>query len=284
MSRGAQEKKRFVSFGCSFTSGHEIIDHEFLNTTFDDCNFRKQKIGSRVKFDLYLEKETGKPIKELVKLSSKRSYAGKLAGLLNLEYKTYALHGHALEHSVLLFLQALHNRELNPDTDLLFFGLTTPQRYLHFGLDGEASTRVINNNFTEVDLFYNSYKIMQTYGFALNQIITTCKELNFDFILQPVISKDLLGYVVNKNNYYCDMIESWEFMPIFDEILEKSLEYSIDPNSYLHKFNDLKRYKQCFFLHPCEDVHELFARDLYDRYKFKKKLKKLKELDPFIYD
>ena len=36
-------KKRLVSFGCSFTSGAELIDHELLKISFDDCNKMKQK-------------------------------------------------------------------------------------------------------------------------------------------------------------------------------------------------------------------------------------------------
>lgn len=258
-------KKRLVSFGCSFTSGHEIIDHELLNITFDECNSIKKKIGSITKFDEYLEKTTGKPATELSEISSNRAYAGKLAYKLNLSYKSYAWHGHALEHSVLLFLQALYNGELNPDTDLLFFGITTPQRYLHFGPDGRPLTRVIRTDFTEIDVYYNSYKIMQTYGFALNQIIGICKEANFDFVIQPVVITKLLRYMSGVDNYYSDMIRCWEFMPLFEKILEKSLEHSIDANAHLHQFYDPSVHKTCHYAHPCEEVHELFARQLYDK-------------------
>lgn len=258
-------KKRLVSFGCSFTSGHEIIDHELLNISFDECNSLKKKIGSISKFDLYMEKTTGKSLRQLSDISSKRAYAAKLSDRLDLEYKSYAWHGHALEHSVLLFLQALHKGELNSQTDLLFFGLTSPQRYLHFGSDGRDLTRVIYSPFNNIDMFYNSYKIMQTYGFSLQQIIATCKERKFDFILQPVVPLNFMKYDSKVHNYYVDMIGGWEFMPVFDEILSESLKYSIDAEADLHDFIDPDIHKDCQYAHPCEEVHELFARHLYDR-------------------
>ena len=263
-------KKRLVSFGCSFTSGHEIVDHELLNISFEECNSLKKKIGSISKFDEYLEKTTGKCIRSLSDISSKRAYAAKLSEKLNLEYKTYAWHGHALEHSVLLFLQALHKGELNPATDLLFFGLTTPQRYLHFGPDGRDLTRVIHSPFNNIDYFYNSYKIMQTYGFCLQQILATCKEAKFDFILQPVVPVKFMKYNQEEHNYYADMIGCWEFMPLFDKILNESLEYSIDAATHLHDFIDHDIHKTCQYLHPCEEVHDLFAEHLYDKINIQK--------------
>lgn len=258
-------KKRLVSFGCSFTSGHEIIDHELLNISFDECNAIKEKIGSIVKFDHYLEEKTGKSIRELSKISSRRAYAAKLASKLNLDYMTYAWHGHALEHSVLLFLNALCEKKLDPKTDLLFFGLTSPQRFLHFGPEGADLTRVIHEPLNDIDLYYNSYKIMQTFGFSLQQIYTTCKSLNFDFIMQPVSPKHFMKYDEKVYNYYSDINRGWKFLPLFDKIVDDSLEYSIDQDVNLHIFQDPKIHKRCQFRHPIEEVHELFAEHLYDK-------------------
>jgi hypothetical protein len=258
-------KTRLVSFGCSFTSGHELIDHELLNITFEQCNELKQRAGSILEFDNYMQEKTGMTLKEIAKLSAKRTYAAKLSNKLNLKYKTYAWHGHGLEHNVLTFLQALHNGELNPETDLLFFGLTTPQRYLHFGGAGNDLTRVISDQVNTIDLYYNSYKIMQTYGYALKLIIASCKETNFDFIMQPIVDTSFMRYDRERNNFYSDMIEFWEFMPIFDGILEEALTYSIDPESNLHKFNWLVDNRLCGFKHPIEEVHEFFAEHLYDK-------------------
>lgn len=257
-------KTRLVSFGCSFTSGHEIIDHELLNITFDECNALKRKIGSIVKFDDFMQEKTGLNLIELSDISSKRAYAAKLSDKLNLEYKTYAWHGHALEHSALFLLQSMHSGELDPERDLLFFGLTTPQRYLHFGPTGEDLTRVISNEVNEIDLYYNPYKIMQTYAFALKLIITTCKEAKFDFIMQPVVDTNFMRYNTHTFNFYNDMIEFWEFMPVFDGILEEALTYSIDPEVNLHNYNRAVDNPVCGYLHPTEEVHELFAERLYD--------------------
>lgn len=257
-------KKRLVSFGCSFTSGHEIIDHELLNITFERCNALKQRVGSIQAFDNYLQEKTGLSHAELTNMSSKRTYSAKLANKLNLDYKTYAWPGHALEHNALLFLQAIHQKELNPETDLIFFGLTTPQRYLHFGPDGVDLTRVISDQVNDIDLYYNSYKIMQTYAFALKLIITTCKEANFDLVMQPVANKNFMRYVKNFPNFYHDMIETWTFMPMFDEILQETLFYSINSDICLHSYNHLVNHRICGYKHPVEEAHEYFAEHLYD--------------------
>jgi len=264
-------KKRLVSFGCSFTSGAELIDHELLGISFDDCNEMKRQWVTDKKtfhaFEIYVADKCEMTTEEYVNAGSKRSYAAKLADKLGLEHVNYAIPGSAVDHMTLDLFRGHYTKKLNPETDLIFLGITTPHRYLSFLPEktGLPVSRVMSHReFFDADVHYNDYKVMQTFFFALQNFKNFCIANNFNFYMQLMTIKELLFYNPTnpKANMFADIYYDWQYLPTFERILQEILEYAVDPNLSLHL---PKNYTPCGFDHPPESVHERFSKELYDK-------------------
>jgi hypothetical protein len=265
-------KKRIISFGCSFTSGAELIDHELLGISFDDCNKMKHKWTSDKipmhEFEDYVTRNANLTSKQYINMCSKRSYVYKLADKLGLEHVNYAVPGSAVDHMVLNLFQAYHTQQINPETDIIFLGITTPHRYLTFSPErtGAALSRVMDYyHVQDSDMHYNDYKIMQTYFFALQNFKNFCIANNFDFYLQPVPPIKLLFYNdtdPKTGNMFADINSAWSFLPIFKKLFEDIMQYSVSSNLSLFSGHDRTF---CGFMHPTETAHERFSQELYDK-------------------
>jgi len=272
-------KTRLISFGCSFTSGAELIDHEVLGISFDECNkIKHQWISDRkpmYNFENYVAREGKMTSKEYINASSKRSYAAKLADKLGLEHVNYSIPGSAVDHMLLDLFRGYYTAKLNPKTDLIFLGITSPHRYLSFSPEsvGIPCSRVMSDRSVEdSDMHYNDYKVMQTYLFALQNFKNFCIVNNFEFYMQPVFPKELLFYNDPKSkhgNMFADMYFDWQYLPTFKEMFQRILDCSIDPNiSLFTRYNESRHRAEsppCGFKHPPEIAHVLFAEELYDK-------------------
>ena len=265
-----KDKKRLVSFGCSFTAGSELIDHELLGISFDECNkIKRQWTADKKtinKFEEYVIKQSGITILEYVKMSSKRSYAAKLADKLGLEHVNYAIPGAAVDHMVLDLFRGHYTQKINPETDLIFLGITSPHRYVSFSPEktGVPHSRVMSDIFIEdADVHYNDYKVMQTYFFALQNFKNFCIANNFDLYMQLIHEKHLLFNDVTDSScglMFRDIYHDWQYLPTFKKIFEEIMRYTVDPNlSLFYCKND----DPCGFLHPSEKSHVDFAEKLY---------------------
>ena len=264
-------KTRLISFGCSFTSGAELIDHELLGISFDDCNKIKQKWLSDKKtmhhFEAYVSSIARITPKEYAEMCSKRSYASKLADKLGLEHVNYAIPGASVDHMVLDLFREHYTQKINAKTDLVFLGITLPHRYLSFSPAGTGvpHSRVMSHrDFFDADVHYNDYKVMQTFFCALQNFKNFCIANNFDFYMQPMTIKELLFYNPTnpKANMFADIYYDWQYLPTFERILQEILEYAVDPNLSLHF---PMNFTPCGFDHPPESVHERFSKELYDK-------------------
>jgi hypothetical protein len=265
-------KKRLISFGCSFTSGAELIDHEILGISFENCNkMKRQWIADKkqmIEFEHFVI-HTGKTNwKEYINLCSKRSYAAKLATKLGLEHVNYALPGSAADHMVLDLFREHYTEKLNSTTDLLLLGMTMPHRYLCFTEHGSPASRVLSErDFLTSDAHYNDYKVMQTYLCALQNFKNFCIVNNYDFYIQPILPKDLLFYNDPKSkvrNIFPDMHFNWQYLLTFKKIFQELLDCSIDENISL--FSRSEEYGMvCGFKHPPEQAHVFFTEALYDK-------------------
>jgi hypothetical protein len=272
-------KTRLISFGCSFTAGSELMDHEVLGISFDECNKMKhQWIADRKpmhKFEDYVSRAGKMTSREYINVSSKRSYAAKLADKLGLEHVNYAIPGSAVDHMTLDLFHGHYTRKLNPKTDLIFLGVTTPHRYLSFSPEntGVPVSRVMSDrSVQDSDMHYNDYKVMQTYLFSLQNFKNFCVVNNFDFYMQPVFPKELLFYNAPESkhgNIFADIYFDWQYLPTFEKIFQEILDYSIDPTTSLFTwYNNQMRGTvppPCGFKHPPEIAHVLFAEELYDK-------------------
>lgn len=264
-------KTRLIAFGCSFTSGSELIDHELLGISFDDCNKMKQKWWSDKKtmhhFEDYVAYTAKITPAEYVEMSSKRSYAYRLADKLGLEHINYAIPGASVDHMVLDLFRGHYTQKINPKTDLVFLGITTPHRYLSFSpaQTGASHSRVMSDREVyDSDMHYNDYKVMQTFFFALQNFKNFCITNNYDFYMQPIPVTDLLFYNTSnpKSNVFTDIYYDWQYLPTFERIFREILDCAVDVNLSLHF---PMNYTPCGFKHPPASAHERFSKELYDK-------------------
>ena len=275
-------KTRLISFGCSFTSGAELIDHEILGISFNECNKIKHQWLADKKlmseFEFYVAREGNMTLGEYVNAGSKRSYAAKLADKLGLEHVNYAIPGSAVDHMVLDLFRGHYTQKINPETDLIFLGITTPHRYVCFSPEktGAALSRVISDrDFIDSDMHYNDYKVMQTYLFALQNFKNFCIVNNFDFYLQPVPPKHLLfdnGPQSKHGNIFADIYFDWQYLQTFEKMFQEILDCSVDSDLSLFagvRARDVTE-PLCGFKHPPENAHKYFAEKLYVKISNKK--------------
>lgn len=265
-------KKNIAFFGCSFTSGHELIDHELLQVSFEECNDMKRKHIKSGKsfgeFDAFIKERAGITNDQYNHLSSKRSYAGKLADKLGLNHKNYAEPGLSVEHSALKFFNAFYSGELKPETDVIFFGLTTPHRYLYFTDDGLALTRVMSHlDFQDADVFHTDYKIIQSYYFSVQNVMNFCIKHSFEFVIQPIVNWGLLYPDIVSSNYerFLNLNRNWQYLPMFRKMLDEFLSHSIDESLNLMSKYLRAAHGICGFNHPPEIAHDMFSEALYDK-------------------
>jgi len=263
-------KKNMVFFGCSFTAGHELADHEILGVTFEECNKMKEKHLRSGKtssdFDLMLKMKTGLTHQQYVDISSKKTYASKLATKLGLSHTNYAEPGLSVEHSTLKLFDAFYAGKLNPDTDIIFFGLTTPHRYLYFNEMGHALTRVMSHElFFEEDIIHNDYKIMHSYYFAVQNFMNFCIKHSFEFTLQPSVNwKMLYPDIVNPQyELYHKLDKNWQYLSMYKKMLDEFLEHTIDKHVWLSSCYDRTIHERCGFNHPPEIAHDIYSEALY---------------------
>jgi hypothetical protein len=251
-----------------------LIDHELLGVSFDECNKMKhQWIADRKpmhKFVDYVSQVGKMTPEEYVNVSSKRSYASKLSDKLGLEHVNYAVPGSAVDHMVLDLFREHYTGKLNPKTDLIFLGVTTPHRYLCFSPEkmGIPVSRVMSErDFISSDSHYNDYKTMQTYLFALQNFKNFCIVNNYHFYMQPILPKELLFYNYPKSkrgNIFPDMHVNWQYLLTFNKLFQELLDFSIDANlSLFDRSNECG--VVCGFKHPPEKAHVFFAEALYDK-------------------
>ena len=114
--------KRISFFGCSFTAGQELRDHELLGVTFDECNKMKQKmaiheferkLNDKVFGGAGFETELGLRPK-LEEYNRTLSYGPKVAQLLGLDYQNFARIAASLELSLLSMLLLDNTNKINP--------------------------------------------------------------------------------------------------------------------------------------------------------------------------
>lgn len=258
--------KRIVFFGCSLTSGHEIIDHELLGITLEECNDIKQKYEMKEFYNNYLRSKTGLTDDEYNMLTRERSYTAKLAKKLSLEHLSYASPGRSTDHVLLDLFEAFHSGELNPETDLIFLGMISPVRYLKFNSEGIPISRIMNNVDDQLiltDWYYNGFKLMQAYYSALECFRSFCDSNSFQYLIQPL--QDLASIGAIDNPFFYDVPTDWRYIPTFDSMFKNIIKHAVDPTFSLTFGYVADRPYFCGYKHPPEIAHTCFAEDLYKK-------------------
>jgi hypothetical protein len=120
---------RIIAYGCSYTSGAELMDHVYLNMTFDRCNSIKKYFSFNPttvsKFSKFYN------IKEADSLNRQNSWAAHLSKKLNKSFENRAEQGSGLDQVYFKICEDLRNGLINKD-DLVIVGLIDIDRVIVF--------------------------------------------------------------------------------------------------------------------------------------------------------
>ena len=121
---------RVVAYGCSFTAGTELADHEyFQGLSAEQVDDLKRKIGIE-KF--YLDLYTSRSAREIVDAREQQLVWPKwFSDYFNVDYLNRAKSGSSNQATVYTIERDLADDIIRPD-DLIVVGITSPQRWFWF--------------------------------------------------------------------------------------------------------------------------------------------------------
>ncbi len=153
---------RIIAYGCSWTAGDELRDHEILEMKFHECNLLKKKLKLIDWWKLeYREKTIRQWINENVQQNRNASWAAHLATKLNLKFENRAVGGSSIEEHYYSIVRDISQKKINQD-DLVVVGLTTMERLFFFKKEKPMS-KLLTLNWQWDDLNFRNKLITEIY-------------------------------------------------------------------------------------------------------------------------
>lgn len=119
---------KIIAFGCSYTSGSELLDHEIHH----QADSIKQSQGSTYFYENYIDPLTQEQQELLDQRQRQKVWAAEIARGAGLELDNRALAGSSLAYSVDMIERACYSGELADPGILVLVGVTSPNRGLYW--------------------------------------------------------------------------------------------------------------------------------------------------------
>lgn len=249
---------RLVAYGCSFTAGDELCEHEVL----PDADIIKRGKDSGEFTKILWNSAERKAIDDMYARQRQIAYPGIIANKLGIKLDNRAKPGNSIEGILLNIISDITTSSIN-QTDLVVIGLTHVDRIVHLrGNDlyyvhlGHPSTWPTLKSYEQIINHYNNETLFFHYYVTLNSLIKICHE-NFPgrfFIVKSCHWRNL----EIPDNISDKFKKSITYLKTSSEtgtqlILDKSLYDFIDNyNAEVHGLG-----------HPNHGVHVKFAEYLY---------------------
>ncbi len=255
---------RLVAYGCSYTSGEELADADYIpELTLDQMNSEKILLGN----DKFYKKYLGDRDKIEVAIrqnETSRAWPAKLIKDLNVSwtYLNRARGGASMQEIVVTLEHDLYNGIIR-DNDLIIVGITSDSRVLKFSdngdpqslvcsdLDGRWRSTVMRELF--IQEFVNEYWATYSWYQSIAYIDMLSKQFNGRILQQYLHST----YSQNVNNRKLKT----EFLKITNNL--ENCSSIIDSNlSFYTTDNHWDSTNTHGFHHPYESVHDSLAKQL----------------------
>lgn len=243
---------RIITYGCSFTAGDELFDHEILNMSFDECFKLKQSIP-KVEFT----KQYPNVWSENFKKAKNYTWSAQIAKLLNKPFVNNSFPGSSI-HRIYNDIITDKVNGLITDRDLVLVGLTTYDRV--FNIDGSKfNTKWLStpSSFDSTEQHKHALELLNddylffTYYTTLYAILS----LNIkNLYLQP-LNSDLLFNNRKKNYNISDITLNYLKYIDTDPIMKERV---LNPVVHLRMF----KLGHCGYNHPVLKAHETLAKYL----------------------
>jgi hypothetical protein len=249
---------RLVAYGCSFTAGDELCEHELV----PQADKIKKKYGREVFTKELLGQNLQSDIDAMYAKQKEVAYVGIVARKLGVALDNRARPGNSIEsilHDIVLDIVSNNIKE----TDLVIVGLTHVDRILHIHNDdfynaliGHSSTWPTYIPFNDVLNHFNNETLFFNYYVNLNSLIKICQDhLSTRFFIVKSCHWENLNIPNNISNKIKTSISFLKNNADTNKqsILDKSLYHFC--NDYSNEVHGLG--------HPKQIVHDRYAEYLY---------------------
>lgn len=251
---------RVVSYGCSFTHGDEIIDHDLLNTTFDEVNKLKKSFDSQV--DFYKHYKIEFPNDKM----REASWAGQLAKLMGKPFVSYAQPGTSLGYHLYQIMNDFNHQKITAN-DLILVGLTGPDRVMYYDTNiGEIWASPLPQYIDDCGYKYTTARplirlfdenvIVANYFTAMMALKGLSTTLNIR--LQPMTEANTL----NDNFSYRNLVTS-DILDFACGIWKDCESIVLLKDSYLQNYKET--IKSCGYGHPPIEKHIQLAESIFSK-------------------
>lgn len=273
--------KRISFFGCSFTAGEELHDHKILNISLEECNDLKRK-QDKQKFQDFINRqltlgahpttktELGISLK-ITEYNRTVGYPAKMCNTLKLDYQNYAFPGSSIQQAYISLLMLDEKKVVEPNKDVLFFGLTSVERILSIGDNGIISSDVLG--FAKVPMevveHYTSHKLIWEYFNTLNSLMDFAELRGYKLLVQPMTDYDEINPLNLKFQEIHDTVKfhHWDLIPVINKIWKRLEKLIVLPDETLVLTGRKLKHPVCGYYHPSEMTHIVFAEMLAPRVK-----------------
>jgi len=247
---------RVIAYGCSLTAGDELMDHVFMDTSFEKCNRIKRQyiadLGRKDAVDKF--RKTYNIHRADAELNRNHSWAAYLAKHLDLPFENRATSGSGIDQVYFNIYHDILNSSIS-ETDLILVGLPPQYRMIDFRDPHKPVPFLLNRldkhnikNKLLIDMFNDDF----VYFHYFKTIELLCN-LKINIRLQPMLPNMILDQSY-KINYTRDYINSvWVNSTQNMLLSEESLKYPIVDGEEI----------KCGFGHRPVESHMLLAEQIF---------------------
>lgn len=261
---------RIISYGCSFTAGSELTDHEFLGMTSEELITYVKKHNITGPYELFRRLNTSsETIRAMIDLNATKGWPNFVANRFNKPLHNRAFPGTSLADATYRLLSDLHYSRIKHD-DLVLVGVTSPLRWFQFLENGDTGSGVFGASWETVK-FSNEFisQLESNWVNAYNMSYNYYKELVFLSQLSDRLNGQIkLCYIFGKNQFlkhvYASEMKDMNFSKFYDFCASMSLSNNdINPTSFTEISGNPKTDKKFknhhVFGHPKVEIHEQYA-------------------------
>lgn len=267
---------RIISYGCSFTAGSELTDHDVIGITEEElsaCARRNKYNGSHEILQHFSSgaAEFLELRQRILESNRTKSWPNYIAQKYNIPLLNRGIPGSSLSHTSYCILQDIHNKITQP-TDLILVGITSPNRWFQFTHTGNPFYGVMNGGWSKLkharatekyreeleNNWFNMYNILYSHNkeilFLSNLSDTMNGQIKMCYALAAT-PKDMLS---------CYEKQDSEFVSFCDKLVpNKHFLYAEDSMSGISGKQDYSTHHM--FGHPRVESHIKFANILIEK-------------------
>lgn len=264
--------KRIISYGCSFTAGSELTDHEIIGMDEKDLFSYVEKNNIKGTHQLFeFLKISEEKMHEIFASNAATSWPNFISKHFNVPLANRAVPGTSLPHATYKLLNDLHYSAIEED-DLVIVGVTSPNRWFQFLENGDEGWGVFGIGWnTRFNVEYQK-KLEEHWFNEYNIIYSHFKELTFLSDLSDRLGGRIkLCYTFGNPDYLKHFLSKELENPNFANFFDFSVKMCPTHNfiNLTTSISDLAGWrddsKHHVFGHPRVQFHKQFANILIEK-------------------